>query len=126
MEVNPLVLIIEDSELLKRSFDIYECLCPCNECTGWYSGLGLRFRCLCYCHHKQFPHRGIWRLDNLAQTDMNVAKNEPWYTRYTNRLISAQRQSEGGTTDEQEKMIQDDIDATSWDAQRAGEPILLR
>src|SRR5262249_9405522 len=25
---------------------------PCTECTGWYSGLGLRFRCLCHCHSK--------------------------------------------------------------------------
>jgi hypothetical protein len=38
---------------LFKDLDIYECLSPCNECTGSYSGLGMKVRCLCNCHSKQ-------------------------------------------------------------------------
>jgi hypothetical protein len=49
-EVAPLVDLIVDSNILK-SFDINQCLTKtCDECTGSYSGLGIKVRCRCSCH----------------------------------------------------------------------------
>jgi hypothetical protein len=49
--------VLEETNILKHSFDTYECLCPCNQCSGVYRsvypGLELRFRCRCGCHRKQ-------------------------------------------------------------------------
>ena len=54
--------LIEDSDRFNR-FDIYECLTEtCTECTGFYSGLGIKVRCLCPCHQK---HDAGKSLDNL-------------------------------------------------------------
>lgn len=55
MEVNPLPRLLENTNILKHSFDIYECLSPCSECSGRYSGLGMKVRCRCDCHRKQKP-----------------------------------------------------------------------
>jgi hypothetical protein len=50
-EVAPLVDLLVDSNLLK-TFDIYECLTKtCDECTGSYSGIGIKVRCRCSCHN---------------------------------------------------------------------------
>jgi hypothetical protein len=50
--VTPMAELLEDSVKFKHSFDIYECLCPCEECTGSYSGAGIKVRCMCSCGHK--------------------------------------------------------------------------
>jgi hypothetical protein len=42
--------VLVESNFLKLSFDVYECLCPCNECSRSYSGAGLKVRCLGPCH----------------------------------------------------------------------------
>jgi len=42
--------VLVESNFLKLSFDVYECLCPCNECSGSYSGAGLKVRASGPCH----------------------------------------------------------------------------
>lgn len=50
---NPLAMIVRQSGLIKLNFEVYECLSPCTECRGSYSGLGMKVHCRCDCHCKQ-------------------------------------------------------------------------
>ncbi len=51
MDLTPMAKSLIDSNILKHNFDIYECpTSNCKECTGSYSGLGMKCRCLCSCH----------------------------------------------------------------------------
>ena len=84
MEVNPLGKLTEDTKLLKPTFDIYECLSPCGQCTGSYSGLGMKVRCLCDCHYKQFPtRRDVSITDSAILTDIKAGGLYTGLSRYT-------------------------------------------
>jgi hypothetical protein len=49
--VTPLDKPLVGSSILK-TFDINQCLTEaCAECTGSYSGLGIKVRCKCDCHN---------------------------------------------------------------------------